>query len=165
MEYGQFGSIVFQVVHFRNLTEENTFLYAHQETAQAPSTLQFLGEELRKIELTLRFHPEFSNPEEDYEKLKTLSRKGSAQKLIIGTKVLGDFVIEKISGEFIKIDAWGKPILIDAHLELSEYKEKELKTRKIKTVKKTPAKTSNPKQAEYQCIINRENNTRTVKKC
>jgi len=164
MQYGQLGEIVFQVTDFKNLTEENPYIYAHQETAQAPSSLQFLGTELRKIELSLRFHFKFCNPKEEYEKLKSLARQGEAKKLIIAKEVLGDFVIENISGEFIKVDAWGKPIIIDATLELSEFVEKEVKTRKIKTVKKAPAKTSNPKQAEYQAIINRGNNTRTVKK-
>ncbi len=162
MQYGQLGEIVFQVTNFKNLTEENPYIYAHQETAQAPSSLQFLGTELRKIELSLKFHFKFCNPKEEYEKLKSLARQGEAKKLIIAKEVLGNFVIENISGEFIKVDAWGKPIIIEATLELSEYIEKKVKTRKIKTVKKAPAKANSPKQAEYQCII--KNNTRSVKK-
>lgn len=163
MQYAQWGDIIFQVVEFRSVKEENEYIYAEHETIFPPSSLQWMGTELRKVGMSVRWHNQFCNPEESYQKLKELAQKGEAQKLIIATKVWGDFVIKKIAGEFVQIDAWGKPVIIDADIEFEEYVEKKVEQKKIKsqvkkssTNKTAPAKTQDKKIAES--IITRKTN-------
>ncbi len=159
MPYGSFGDIVFEVHEYFSHTEENSFSYARPETIQPPSTTQWLGRELQKIRMKLKFHYLLSNPAESYKKLKELAQKGEVQKLIIAKQILGDFVIDRINAEYTQVNAYGQPIAIELDIEFTEYIKKELQktqhTRsKKKKKKKTKPESNNSKKPE--AIITRE---------
>jgi len=158
MKYGSFGDIVFEVHEYFSHAEENSFIYARQQTIQPPSATQWLGRELQKIRMKLKFHYLLSNPAESYKKLKEIAQKGEAQKLIIAEQVLGDFVIDKINAEYTQVNTYGQPIAVELDVEFTEYLKKELQktqhTRNKNKKKKKTKKSDEPKKPE--AIITRE---------
>lgn len=151
MRYAQWGEIVFEVLSYREHSEENSYIYARHETILPPSTLQWMGKELRKVKIGFRFHAQWCNPEELYQQFLAEAENGEAKKLIIAEKVVGNFVVEKINSAIQQIDAWGRAVLIDIDADFTEYVEKKIETKQIKTKKsgKKPAgKTQDKKKAE-----------------
>jgi len=148
MQYAQLGDVVFELLSYREHSEENEYIYARKETAFPPSILQSMGTELQKLTLGVKWHREWCNPREEYEKLKSLANKGEPAKLIIASQIIGNYVIQKISAQYEQIDVWGKPVEVSCRVELTEYREKELKTKRIKmqgpAVKKKPIKVKLP---------------------
>jgi len=138
-KYASWGKIVFQVYSYKQHTETNQYAVAKLNTVIAPSSLQYFGNEIQSLELAINFHFAFCNPLEEYEKLKQLAEKGDPQKLIIGEKVFGDYVIESIEAQYQKIDAYGKPVDLTLHVKFTQYIPKTLQKRNIKTTKKPVA--------------------------
>ena len=133
MQYAQLGDVVFEVLSYREHSEENEYVWSRLETAFPPSLLQHMGTELQKLTLSVQWHREWCNPREEYNKLKKLAEEGKPAKLIIASQIIGDYVVQKISARYEQIDAWGKPVQIACDIELSEFKAKEIRTKKIKT--------------------------------
>jgi phage protein U len=151
IEYAQWGDITFEVLSYREHKEENHYIYAHHATIQPPSSLQWMGgKELKKISMTLRWHNQWCDPEERYSSFMKEAEKGEAQKLVIATKIAGDYVVERINSIIQQVDVWGKPVIIDVDVEFTEYVKKEIEKRAIKSKKKknAPAKTQDKKKAE-----------------
>jgi phage protein U len=139
MKYASFGDIIFQIFSYREHKESNQYAIAKLQTVIAPSSLQYLGNELLSLELAVNFHNAFCNPLEEYQKLKDLAKQGEPQKLIIAEKVLGDFVIESIVAEYQQIDAYGQPVDITLNVRFTEYIKKEIQKRKTASKKKGKA--------------------------
>jgi phage protein U len=139
MKYASFGDIIFQIFSYREHKESNQYAVAKLQTVIAPSSLQYLGNELQSLELSINFHNAFCNPIEEYERLKDLAKTGEPQKLIIAEKVLGDFVIESIDAEYQQIDAYGQPVDITLNVRFIEYIKKEIQKRKTASKKKGKA--------------------------
>jgi len=133
MEYAQLGNVFFEVLSYREHSEENEYVYAKQETAFPPSLLQYMGTELQKLTLSVQWHREWCNPREEYNKLKALAEEGKPAKLIIASQIIGEYVIEKISARYEQIDAWGRAVAIACDIELTEFQTKEIKIKRIKT--------------------------------
>jgi len=159
MHYASLGDIVFKVYSYLEHRETNEYAVAKHRTIFAPSSLQFLGDELLSLEINVGFHRDFCNPLEEYQKLKDIAKEGLPQKLIIAEQVYGDFVIESITAEVKQVDMWGKPVAIYCTITLTEYREKRLQTREIRTTKKkAPAKKNSQQQvqpSQYKPIITR----------
>lgn len=132
-KYGSFLDVDFEVFAYQEHEEENNFIYADLQTIKAPSNLQFMGAELRTLNLKLRFHREFCDVADSYKKIISAAKKGLPGKLIIGTIVYGDFVIEKVSSKTEMVDTKGDAVIMDLEIAFKEFIDKELKTRKIKT--------------------------------
>jgi len=139
MKYASFGSIVFQVYSYKEHTETNEYAVAKLQTVIAPSSLQYLGNELQSLELTIGFHNAYCDPLQEYQNLKDLAKQGTPQKLIIGEKVFGEYVIESIEAQYQKIDAYGKPVDLTLHVKFTQYIPKTLQKKKIKTTKQPKA--------------------------
>ncbi|MFZ8787804.1 phage tail protein [Thermocrinis sp.] len=152
MQYASLGDIVFKVYSYLEHRETNEYAVAKHRTIFAPSSLQFLGDELLSLEVKVGFHRDFCDPLEEYQKLKDIAKEGLPKKLIIAEQVYGDFVIESITAEVKQVDMWGKPVAIYCTMRLTEYREKKLQTREIKTTtrKKAPAKRSKTSQQQQQ---------------
>jgi len=146
MYYASFGDIVFKVYSYLEHKETNEYAVAKHETIFAPSSLQFLGTELREIQIKIGFHRDFCDPMNEYEKLVFIADEGLPHKLIVAEQVLGDFVIKSIESEVKQIDMWGKPIAIYCDVKFIEYIEKELQTRAIKTRKRKRKRKGKAKQ-------------------
>lgn len=139
MKYASFGTINFEISSYQKHQEEIEYIYAKHETIWAPSSIQFMGTELENINLSIRLHRSFCNPIVIYQQLKNIAKLGQANKLIIATKLLGSFTINKISSSTKQLDVWGNPVLIDCDIEFCQYIEKKLQTRKIKINRTAPA--------------------------
>jgi len=154
MQYASLGDIVFKVYSYLEHRETNEYAVAKHRTIFAPSSLQFLGDELLSLEIKVGFHRDFCDPLEEYQKLKDLAKEGLPKKLIIAEQVYGDFVIESITAEVKQVDMWGKPVAIYCTMKLTEYREKKLQTREIRTAKrKAPAKRSKNSQQQQQVQV------------
>ncbi len=150
MQYASLGDIVFKVYSYLEHRETNEYAVAKHRTIFAPSSLQFLGDELLSLEIKVGFHRDFCDPLEEYQKLKDIAKEGLPKKLIIAEQVYGDFVIESITAEVKQVDMWGKPVAIYCTVRLTEYREKKLQTREIRTKKKAPAKKNKNSQQQVQ---------------
>jgi phage protein U len=159
MQYASFGEIVFKVYSYLEHRETNEYAVAKHRTIFAPSSLQFLGDELLSLEVKVGFHRDFCDPLEEYQKLKDIAKEGLPKKLIIAEQVYGDFVIESITAEVKQVDMWGKPVAIYCNVKLTEYREKKLQTKQARTTKKkAPAKRNSQQQvqpSQYKPIITR----------
>jgi phage protein U len=151
MQYASIGDIIFKVYSYLEHRETSEYAVAKHRTIFAPSSLQFLGDELLSLEIKVGFHRDFCDPFEEYQKLKDLAKEGVPQKLIVAEQVYGDFVIESINAEVKQVDMWGKPVAIYCNVKLTEYREKKLQTREIRTrKKKAPAKKNSQQQQQQQ---------------
>ena len=152
VQYATLGDIVFKVYSYLEHKETLQYAVPKLETIFAPSSLQFLGDELVELEIKVGFHRDFCDPLAEYQKLKELAKEGLPKKLIVAEQVLGDFVIEEITSEVKQIDMWGKPVVIYCTLKLVEYREKKLQTKKIKTTsaKSTKAPAVKKKTTQLQ---------------
>ena len=158
MQYASLGDIVFKVYSYLEHKETNEYAVAKHRTIFAPSSLQYLGDELLSLEVKVGFHRDFCDPLEEYQKLRDLAKEGLPKKLIIAEQVYGDFVIESITAEVKQVDMWGKPVAIYCNVKLTEYREKKLQTKKVATKKKAPAKKSSQEQvqpSQYKPIVTR----------
>ncbi len=150
MIYAQWGDITFELYSYKQHTEDIQIAYAKHQTIQPPSSVQFMGgKESKSIKLSLRFHRDFCNPEQSYKNLIEAAEKGEAYKLIIAEKVIGDYIIEKISSYIQQVDIFGNPVIIDVDAEFTEYIKKEIEKKKSTNKnKKAPAKTTNKQKAD-----------------
>ena len=157
MQYATFGELVFQVYSYLEHKETLQYAVPKLETIFAPSSLQFLGDELVELEVKVGFHRDFCDPLAEYQKLKDLAKEGLPKKLIVAEQVLGDFVIEEISAEVKQVDMWGKPVAIYCTVKFIEYREKQLQTKKVKSSakKKAPAVKKKHETKQPKSIIAR----------
>ncbi len=150
MKYASFGDIIFQIFSYREHKESNQYAVAKLQTIIAPSSIQFLGNELISLELAVNFHNAFCNPLEEYQKLKDIAKQGEPQKLIIAEKIIGDFVIESIDAEYQQIDAYGQPVNITLNVKFTEYIKKEIQKRKTASKSKKKGKAVKKKNTGQQ---------------
>jgi phage protein U len=136
--YATLGEIEFEVPSWAGHTEENSYIWAKQDTIQAPGSLQFLGTDLRSFPLQIKWHKYWCNPGEQYKALKAAADAGEPLKLTIAGELIGNFVIQKISGEEFITLINGQHVQISCSIELQEYIQKTLEKRKIKRKKSTP---------------------------
>ncbi len=151
MQYAQWGDVVFELLAYAEHKEENEYVYAKHQTIFPSSSLQWMGTELKRISMTIRWHVSWTDPLKQYKALKEISQQGEAKKLIIAQEVIGDFVLEKITAEIQQLDIWGKPIQIQCQCEFTEYIKKEIEKKKIQTKKQSPAKKQTG-QPEYKVV-------------
>lgn len=135
MEYASFGDVVFLIPHYKRHSEEDRFEWAEINTIYAPSSKQFFGAENKKIEIEVLWHVDFCDPLVELGALQQIAAEGQPQTLIIGSNVIGDFVIKGIHSETEKVDYKGKPIIIRARIRLSQFPYKQLKVKKVQKPK------------------------------
>lgn len=136
--YATLGSIEFEVSSWLGHTEENSYIWAKQDTIQAPGSLQFFGTELRMLPLKIQWHRYWCNPGDKYKELKEAAQSGEPLKLTIAGEMIGNFVIQKISGEEFSRLINGQYMQIICNIELQEYVAKILEKRRFKRKKTTP---------------------------
>ena len=84
--------------------------------------MQFLGENLKTIDIKLNFHATFCTPSEELEKLKVVAELGTPLPFIKGNgEYLGIFVINGIESATEQTTKEGDVLSIQAELRLTEY--------------------------------------------
>jgi phage protein U len=107
MVIGSWGDLVFEVSGeiaktFQELTEKSSGRWAEHETINTSPLSEFLGPGLDELELSIIFTTMLGvNPQESYDELREMVRKGEYHPLILGGFPLsGNFWrIDEISGE------------------------------------------------------------------
>jgi len=107
MVIGSWGDLVFEVSGeiaktFQELTEKSSGRWAEHETINTSPISEFLGPGLDELELSIIFTTMLGvNPQESYDELRDMVRKGEYHPLILGGFPLsGNFWrIDEISGE------------------------------------------------------------------
>ena len=137
MEYASWGDYKLNVLNWLGHKENNTYAWAKIETAKAPSTMQFMGTELRSISVQVQWHYDTCDvdPKEEYENLKKAAAKGEPYKLIVGTKLYGDFIIESINAGVIQTDPDGNTIMVQADIAFTEYVHTSITRKKVKSIR------------------------------
>lgn len=102
--YGQLGDIVFENL-FGPSQEQESFgkVIARHPKINGRDKLQSTGIKLREIKITIRFNAVFCNPQEQLDKLKNYSEKGTILNYIKGDgTIVGNFVIESGTNNITK---------------------------------------------------------------
>ena len=123
---GAFGPVAFEVStdyvrNFDGLTEEQRARYAQHDVVDQDSKLQWLGRDLTAINLPMRFHSSFSDPESERARLNEMLASHIAYPLVIGGKNLGEYVIEEIMGTWDHVSNTGKILHLTVEVRLKEY--------------------------------------------
>jgi phage protein U len=121
--FAQLGDIQFELItYFNGIRENSSYNYAQHERINKKPLLQFLGENLKTIELKLNFHASFCTPSKEVEKLKTVAELGTPMQFIKGNgEYLGVFVIDNIESETEQTTNEGDILSIQLELRLLEY--------------------------------------------
>lgn len=120
---GLFGGVPFVssglVVHtFKGLSIKDAEKYASHEVIGQKPVLEWVGRSLREVELKIQLVKAVGAPvQTSIKKFKKMMEEGRAMPLIVGTDVIGKFVIESISQERLHHNNFG--ICLEAELTLS----------------------------------------------
>ena len=124
---GSFGKIVFEVSTtrvrtFDGFARKGSAAFAEHGVLDGKPRLQHTGSVLDQISFTMRLDIGLgTNPAEEIEKLRMIKDRGNEQKLIIGGKVLGDFVMISLDETWTRLDGKGRLITAHVNIELKEF--------------------------------------------
>ena len=80
--FAQLGEIQFELItYFSGLKASSSYNYAQHERINRKPLLQFLGENLKTIDIKLNFHATFCTPSEELEKLKVVAELGTMENI------------------------------------------------------------------------------------
>ncbi len=123
---GTFGPVVFEtsatlVRNFDGLRERRRARYATHDVLNLEQLLQYLGLDLARVELTMRFHQAFCVPQEELDRLRGVLAEHTAYSLVIGGHNLGEFVLEAVVSTWRQVSAHGQLLTAEAQVRLKEY--------------------------------------------
>jgi len=121
--YAQLGDIRFDAIKSpRSWSESHEAKFGEIAHVGRKPALQFTGEGLSGIELTVRFSSDFCDPSEEIIKLYKAKAQGQVLPLITGVGVLvGKFVITTIDTKVEKTTPEGELIAASLDIALKEY--------------------------------------------
>ena len=125
-QIGAFGPVAFAtsasyVRTFDELKETRKARYAKHDVLDLDSKLQWLGMDLAGVNLPMKFHAGFSDPQAEREKLNAMITEHIAYPLVIGGKNLGEFVIEEIALTWDQVSNKGDILHLTVEARLKEY--------------------------------------------
>jgi phage protein U len=98
------------------------FHYAEQRVVEDQPRLQWIGDGLENIILTLLFHASFTNPTLQYDAILAAAQDHQARPLILGNGTFrGFFVIESLTTRDIQLAPDASPIAIRVQARLREW--------------------------------------------
>lgn len=126
---GSIGSVAFSVSPSRIFTwkefsQTSKARFVQHEIFNRKPLLEHTGSELDTFSLTLALNANLGiDPEAEHQKLVDIKESGEEQVCIIGGKVLGKYVIESIDRTTTRADGSGRPLVMEATVNLIEYVE------------------------------------------
>lgn len=123
MSFAALGPISFSVIASPTAVEtEDGWHFAEINLVETKPTLQWVGDELRRVRFSLFLHQMFADPKADLAALKDLADQHQAVPFVMGNgDLIGNFVIIGIR----KTDEWmsdqGDPIALSAEVQLLEW--------------------------------------------
>lgn len=130
---GQIGEVVFEYLRGpESLERQLDWSYEEHSIAGGKGVLEYTGEHLHQVKLTIKLSsisgwgPLWAiDPQAELEELVDMARGGhdgpDAHALIIGTRLVGDFVIEKIQERYRAFNRSGVLTSVEVELTLKEY--------------------------------------------
>ena len=123
---GAYGPVVFTtsaqlIRNFEDLKVERRARYATHDVLNLDQLLQFLGHDLGRIEFSMHFHQAFCVPQEELDALARINADHTAYPLVIGGRVLGDYVLEELRDQWSHVSARGQILAARAEVRLKEY--------------------------------------------
>ena len=142
-DIGAFGALIFQVfagqfrmditaedvkikpsvrvMTFRDFKRRTRARYARHELLNRTSVLEKIGDEPDTITLEIKLLQELgTNPEEEIERIRDYIKAGYQDALIIGSEVLGEFVITSMEESREYVDCFGRTQLAEISLTFEE---------------------------------------------
>lgn len=121
--YGILGLVEFEVVTSpERFDARRRYSFARHEVVEGRPQLQWVGDDLETIELTLRFHIAFTNPMLQVLALHTLAETHIPWPLVFSNGVYrGRYVIEEISERWDKTADDGSVICSEVTVSLEEW--------------------------------------------
>lgn len=113
------------VLTFNNLSREHSVRWAKHDVINKKPVLEFVGEELSKVSMTIRIDKSLGVPPTvGLDRLHRMLENKQYKTLIIGGEYLGRYVIESISETRKFHDGAGVCVIAEASISLIEYSGK-----------------------------------------
>lgn len=110
------------VLTFNSLSREHSVRWAKHDVIGKKPVIEFVGEELSKVSMTIRFDKSLGVPPTvGLDRLQRMLENKKYKTLIIGGEYLGRYVIESISETRKFHDGAGVCIVAEASISLLEY--------------------------------------------
>lgn len=138
--FAAYGNLRFEVLSSpTSFSESRRYGFAEHPIVEGRPVLQKVGEELRSIYNTFRFHRGFCDPKMSLEALRELAEEQEPQMYTLGDgTVEGEYVIEEIEVVVEMIDQAGAPVWIDVTVRFKEVAPEQVVAVQRKK-RKTPA--------------------------
>ncbi len=95
--------------------------YHQHDILGRPARLQSLGMASTVITMAINLDARFCDPEVELKRLEDMTREGQAHPLVIGERVLGEFVLEEMAESLRRQDGRGRALSAVVNLKLKEY--------------------------------------------
>ena len=110
-----------RVMTFRDFKRRTRARYARHELLNRTSVLEKVGDEPDTITLEIKLLRELgTNPEEEIERIRDYIKAGYQDALIIGSEVLGEFVITSMEESREYVDCFGRTHVAELSLTFEE---------------------------------------------
>jgi len=117
-----FGDIALDIQPVEGFDLKDAWSYAEHGVVDGAPHVQGTGRDLRKVTLQVRLHWALGDPEELLDRLRQTADAGEAKPLSRGDgRTLGTFVIASLSEKPQWTFEDGKPIAVEARLQLREW--------------------------------------------
>lgn len=120
--YAQLGNIQFELLPIETLDETFAWAYAEHQVIEGKPRLQFIAVNLDELSISVRWHFTFCDPDKEFATLKAEANLRQALPFIFANgKNLGRYVINRITKTTVATADNGRPLCIEAKLELKEF--------------------------------------------
>jgi phage protein U len=123
---GSFGPVFFEVSAEKiktwdNFRRRHTTAFAVHAVAHDKEKLEFTGHKLETVNMNIRLDAQWVNPDRETTALYELKMAAEPQVLVIGTRPLGEYVIESLTERRSRTDADGRTLVSVLSLQFKEY--------------------------------------------
>lgn len=124
--FATLGTVRLDVLTAKGLGIQDGWDYAQHTVVEGKPRLQYVGQRLRDVSLSLRFHRSFCDPEAELFALRALADQAKAALLQLGTgRVLGRFVITDLREDPDWMLENGQAVSIGCALSLMEWADED----------------------------------------
>ena len=110
-----------KVMTFNNFNRRTRARYARHQLINKTSVLEKVGDEPDQITLDVKLVRDLGVvPEEEIELIRRYIKDGTAESLIIGSEVLGEFVITELAEGRVFVDCFGRTQVAELSLTMEE---------------------------------------------
>ncbi|BDV42444.1 hypothetical protein GURASL_13670 [Geotalea uraniireducens] len=146
--FAQLGDIRFELItYFDGLEGSQSFTFAEHQVIEGKPMLQYIGDALETVSITLKFHVLYCAPEAEFKRVKEMAAKHQALPFVFGNGIYkGRYVIVEITDTVEVTAVDGTVIEVSAKCSLKEWvDDSPLVLKKQQKQAKAPARLKNGK--------------------